>query len=54
MNESGVQSALMTGFWTDFTSSVWNFCRWVADVPPRETYLAEKSEEKRLSSEATK
>ena len=24
-------------FWTDFTSSVWNFCRWVADVPPRET-----------------
>ena len=24
-------------FWTDFTSSVWSFCRWVADVPPRET-----------------
>ena len=21
------QSALLTGFWTDFTSSVWNFCR---------------------------
>ena len=27
----------MTGFWTDFTSSVWNFCGWVVDVPPRET-----------------
>ena len=23
-----------------FTSSVWNFCRWVADVPPRETSLS--------------
>ena len=23
-----------------FTSSVWNFCRWVADVPPRETTLS--------------
>ena len=22
-----------------FTSSVWNFCRWVADVPPREPSL---------------
>ena len=33
---SNVQSALMTGFWTDFMSSVWNFCRWAADVPPRE------------------
>ena len=22
-----------------FTSSVWNFCRWVEDVPPRETSL---------------
>ena len=29
-----------------FTSSVWNFCRWVADVPPREAAM---SEEKRLS-----
>ena len=36
-NYSVVQSALMTGFWTDFTSSVWNFCGWVVDVPPRET-----------------
>ena len=23
-----------------FTSSVWNFCRWVANVPPRETSLS--------------
>ena len=27
----------MTKFWTDFTSSAWSFCHWVADVPPRET-----------------
>ena len=52
-NYSVVQSALMTGFRTDFTSSVWNFCRWVADVPPRETSPAAKSEEKRLFSQAT-
>ena len=38
-NYSNVQWALMTGFRTDFTSLVWNFCRWVADVPPRETSL---------------
>ena len=36
-----------------FTSSVWNFCRWVADVPPRETSPAAKSEEKRMFSQAT-
>ena len=30
------QSALLTGFRPHFTSPVWNFCRWVADVPPRE------------------
>ena len=30
------------------TSSVWNFCRWVADVRPRETSPAAKSKEKRL------
>ena len=36
-NYSVVQSAFMTGFRTDFTSSVWNFCRWLADRPPRET-----------------
>ena len=35
-----------------FTSSVWNFCRWVADVPPRETSPAAKSEEKRMFSQA--
>ena len=37
-NYSDFQSALMIRFQTDFTSSVWNFCRWVADVLPRETY----------------
>ena len=39
-------------FRTDFTSSVLNFCRWVADVPPRETFPAAKSEEKRMFSQA--
>ena len=33
-------------------SSVWNFCRWVADFPPRETSPAAKSEEKRMFSQA--
>ena len=47
------QSALLTGFWTDFTSSLWNFCRWVADVPPRETSSATKSEEKRTFLQAS-
>ena len=37
---------------TDFTSSVWNFCRWVADVPPRETSPAAKSEQKRMFLQA--
>ena len=46
------QSALLTGFWTDFTSSVWNFCCWVVDVPPCETSPAMKSEEKRMFSQA--
>ena len=36
-----------------FASSVWNFCSWVADVPPRETFPAAKSEEKRMFSQAT-
>ena len=36
-----------------FASSVWNFCCWVADIPPRETSLAVKSEEKRMFSQAT-
>ena len=31
------QFALLTGLRTDFASSVWNFCRWIADVPPPET-----------------
>ena len=46
------QSTLLTGFRTDFTSSVWNFCRWVAKLPPRETSPAAKREEKRLFSQA--
>ena len=36
-----------------FASSVWNFCSWVADVPPRETSPAAKSEEKRMFSQAS-
>ena len=51
-NYSVDQSALLTGFRTDFTSSVWNFCHWVADVPPRETSPAAKSEEKWMFSQA--
>ena len=47
------QSALLTGFRSDFTSSAWTFCRWVADVIPRETSSAAKREEKRLFSQAT-
>ena len=35
-----------------FTSSVWNFCRWVADVPPCETSQEARSEEKRMFSQA--
>ena len=35
-----------------FTSSVWNFCCWGADVPRGETYLEGRSEEKRLFSQA--
>ena len=46
-NYSIAQPVLLTGFRTDFTSSAWNFCRWVADVPPREKSPAAKSEEKR-------
>ena len=46
------QSAPPTGFRTDFTSSVWNFCRWNADVPPREKSSVAKSEEKRMFSQA--
>ena len=54
-NYSIVQSALMTGFRREFTSPVWNFWRWVADVPARERSLpsAAKSEGKRLFSQTT-
>ena len=51
-NYSVDQSALLIGFRTDFTSSVWNLCRGVADVPPRETSPAAKSVEKRMFSQA--
>ena len=34
-------------------TSLWNFCRWVADVPPRETFPAARSEEKWLFSQAS-
>ena len=51
-NYSVDQSALLTGFRTYFTSSVSNFCCWVADVPPREMSPAAKSEEKRMFSQA--
>ena len=32
---------------------LWNFCRWVADVPPRETSPAAKGEEKQMFSQDT-
>ena len=51
-NFSVDQSALLTGFRTDSVSSVWNFCRWVADIPPCDMSLAAKSEEKRMFSQA--
>ena len=38
-------------FVNNFTSSVRNFCGWVADVIPRETSSAAKSEEKRSFSQ---
>ena len=37
-----------------FASSVWNFCRWVAHVPPCETSPATKSKEKRMFPQASK
>ena len=52
-NYSVDQSALLTGFRTDFTSSVWNFCHWVADIPLREMPPVVKSVEKRMFSQAT-
>ena len=56
-------SVFCLSFVNNFTSSVRNFCRWVADVIPRESSLdvfagyretssAAKSEEKRLFSQA--
>ena len=35
-----------------FTSPVWNFCRWVTDIPPHQTSPAMKSEAKWLFSKA--
>ena len=51
-NYSVDQSALLTGFRRDFTTSVWNICRWLPDVPNRETSPVAKSEDKRLFSQA--
>ena len=45
------QSERLTRFWTGFTSSVLNFCRRVADVPPGETSPVARSKEKRLYSQ---
>ena len=39
-NYSVDQLVLLTGFRTDFASSKWNFCPWVADVFPRKTSLS--------------
>ena len=33
---------------------VLNFCRWVVEVPPGETFLAARSKEKRLYSQVTR
>ena len=41
---------LLCKYW--FMSSVWNFYRWVADIPPRETSQVGRSEEKQLFSQA--
>ena len=46
------QSELLTRFWTDFTSSLLNCCRWGADVSPGETSLAARNEAGRLFSRA--
>ena len=51
-NYSVDQSALLSRFRTDFTSSVWNLCRWVTDVPTRKTSPAAKIEEKRMLLQA--
>ena len=37
-----------------FVSSVWNFCRWVTDLPPCEMSPAAKSEDKWMFLQATK
>ena len=46
------QSELLTRFWTDFTSSLLNCCRWGADVSPVEMSLAARTEAGRLFSRA--
>ena len=46
------QSELLTRFWRNFKSSVWNFCRWGPHVPLSETSLAARKEERRLFSQA--
>ena len=44
--EKQLENGLLCKHW--FTSLVWNFCRRVADVPPRQTSPAAMNEEKRL------
>ena len=43
---------LLSKHW--FASSVWNFCRWVADVPPHEMSPAAKSKEKQMFLQANR
>ena len=42
----------MTEFQTDFMSSVWNFCGWVVDNPPCETFPSGDEQEKHMFSQA--
>ena len=52
LNQYVDQSELLTRFWRKFKSSVWNFCRWGADVPSSETSrLAARKEERPLFSQ---
>ena len=53
LNQYVDQSELLTRFWRKSKSSVWNFCRWGADVPSSETSrLAARKEERPLFSQA--
>ena len=45
-----IQSVFMTKFQTDFASSVWSVCHWVADVPFHETSASGNEQGKRSVS----